>query len=462
MQTTRYEFRRGYPLPEDAQRARDDTDLNRALLAYSFFYPTVSMEAMMAGQRDTGARDNEQAVLLTCAPRHLMFTGNSDTPYLAAVLDLKRAGPFVVEIPAGPYLGFVNGHHFGWVHDIGIPGPDAGNGGKHLLLSPEHEGEVPAGYHTARSRTNLVLVGLRALPVEGSLPLAVEALRKTKIYPLASARHPRPLPILDNSALELDVTPLRWEDNIQFWQRLHEVVQQEPVTDELRPMFGLLAALGIEPGKPFELGVRMTEILEEAARAGRDQLLVSGFGSDRPDRFVWPDRKWEWVGLCDDGDFELPTGLDVEARERWFSQAVGASPKMFLRKPGAGSLYWLGLRDASGAYLDGAGMYRLSVPQPVPQKLFWSVTVYDSETRSQIQNAREQAAVRSLVELRGVEPTAELDLYFGPKAPSRNPARWIQTIPGRGWFAYFRLYGPEPAAFDGSWKPGDFVRVSSA
>jgi hypothetical protein len=34
------------------------------------------------------------------------------------------------------------------------------------------------------------------------------------------------------------------------------------------------------------------------------------------------------------------------------------------------------------------------VPQPVPQKLFWSVTVYDSATRSQIQTDQDKAALR--------------------------------------------------------------------
>jgi hypothetical protein len=74
--------------------------------------------------------------------------------------------------------------------------------------------------------------------------------------------------------------------------------------------------------------------------------------------------------------------LDLEAREKWFYQAIGASPAMFRRDTRAGSLYWLGLRDASGAYLDGGDAYRLSVSLPVPGKLFWSVTVYDADTRS--------------------------------------------------------------------------------
>ena len=53
----------------------------------------------------------------------------------------------------------------------------------------------------------------------------------------------------------------------------------------------------------------------------------------------------------------------------------------------------------------------------------------------------------------------ELVLYFGPTAPPGKETQWIKTIPGKGWFVYFRVYGPEQAAFDGSWKPGDFEEV---
>ena len=58
-----------------------------------------------------------------------------------------------------------------------------------------------------------------------------------------------------------------------------------------------------------------------------------------------------------------------------------------------------------------------------------------------------------------VPKTGSTDLYFGPKAPSGKEGQWIKTNPGQGWFAYFRLYGPEGPAFDGRWKPGDFEEV---
>lgn len=89
-----------------------------------------------------------------------------------------------------------------------------------------------------------------------------------------------------------------------------------------------------------------------------------------------------------------------------------------------------------------------------------SVTVYDAATRSEIKTAQDKAALRSLFELKELGDVKSVDLYFGPKAPPGQERRWIQTTPGKAWFTYFRIYGPEQAAFDSSWKPGDFEFVN--
>jgi len=455
-----YAFEGGFPTPETAEASQHDTDLARAVTAYRFFYPTVSMEATFVGTRAAGAQDDSGAMILAGRPRHLLFTGNSDTPYLGGVVDLTSTGPFVIDLPPGPYLGIVNDHNFGWVADVGLPGPDAGKGGKHLILPPGYDGDVPDGYYVSPSPTNLILLGARAIPPDGDMEAGIDLLRQLKAYPLSQAANPPAYELVDRTDDKVDVTPLAWEDNIAFWQHLNDVIQSETVIDEVRPMYGMLAMLGIEKGKPFEPDARMTEILEAAAQIGRDQMLVAGFASSRPDRLVWNDRKWEYATLVpDNGAFELTTGIDLEARDRWFSQAVGMSPKMVLRVEGAGSLYWLGLRDKAGAYLDGGKTYRLAIPQPVPAGLFWSVTVYDAGARSQIQTDQDKAALRSLVELRDAPTTGATELYFGPEAPAGHEEEWIKTTPGKGWFAYLRLYGPTGPAFDGGWRPGDFEVV---
>ena len=121
-------------------------------------------------------------------------------------------------------------------------------------------------------------------------------------------------------------------------------------------------------------------------------MRVQSFGDRRPDRVVWKDRQWQWASLrFEDGGFQhAETHLDTRrAREVVLPgdrRLAGDVPP----RPGAGSLYWLGLRDKDGAYLDGGKTYKLTVPLPVPGKLFWSVTVYDAETRSPDPDRAEQ------------------------------------------------------------------------
>jgi hypothetical protein len=149
-------------------------------------------------------------------------------------------------------------------------------------------------------------------------------------------------------------------------------------------------------------------------------------------------------------------------REKWLFQAQIESPAMFARAPGAGSLYWLGARDSTGAYLDGGRTYRLSVPLPVPAVLFWSITVYDAETRTELVTEQKLAALRSLVELTPdkLGDARQADLFFGPECPNGADGRWIKTTADRGWFVYFRIYGPEGSAFDGTWRLPGFEPAS--
>jgi hypothetical protein len=448
----------GYPTGETVESAFQDVQRRRALEAYHFFYPTVSMEGILRGTRAAGARDNRAAILCVAGPRHQGFTLNSDTPYAGGSFDLD-AGPVVVDVPPGAIIGLVDDHHHRWITDIGIPGPDQGKGGKHLVLPPGWEGLVPDGYLVSKCDTRFAMLALRALPLGGNVEQATALLQSVQIYPLSEASDPPAFSYVDVSGGTMDTTPLSWEDNLEFWRVLHSVIEQEPALTEMRPLLGNLAELDIETSQPFAPSAEMADLLTEVSRQGRDEMLVSAFASRRPDRLAWPDRTWEWVGLRpENGTFEREGSLDVEARDRWFAQAIVASPAMFRRSVGQGSLYWLGHRDATGAYLDGSHTYRLSVPLPVPATLFWSVTCYDARTRSEVVTSQGKAALRSLFEDVSPEGADSVDLYFGPESTG-SEGRWIQTTPGRGWFAYFRIYGPQQAAFDGSWKPADFEQV---
>ena len=94
-----------------------------------------------------------------------------------------------------------------------------------------------------------------------------------------------------------DTTPLNWENSIKYWEKLHMVIDREPVYKAYRAYYGELAALGIMKGQPFNPDARMKTILEKAAKIGNAQMRVQSFADRRPDRVVWKDRYWEWVGL---------------------------------------------------------------------------------------------------------------------------------------------------------------------
>lgn len=450
-------FVQGYPSPALAESTKNEVDKQAAIDAYKLWYPTVSQAAAFKELNDKNIKDNTTLAYFNADPKGRIFTPNQDTPYGVARFDLKE-GPMVIEMPAGPFMGLVTDIHQQWITDLGMPGEDKGKGGKYLLVPPGYKGKLPKGYFIRQAKVYAVQPAFRVVPQDGDLNKALEELKKIKFYSLKTASKPTAVKFVKLTS-KYDFTPVKWEDQFQYWIELKKVVDSQPIVDDMLPMYGFLSKLGIEKDKPFTPDERMKKILMDATKEGKKQLLISAFANPRKEKQVWADRKWEWVSLLSEKEnvnFMTKSGLDLDARERWFAQAVGNSPMMFLRKEGAGSLYWMAVKDKSGNYLNGAKTYRVSVPLPVPANLFWSITLYDNQTRSFVETDQNRAAIRSLVELADLPQTGTIDLYFGPQAPSGLDKRWIKTTPGKSYFAYFRVYGPEKKAFDGTWKPGDF------
>jgi hypothetical protein len=369
----------------------------------------------------------------------------------------------VVELPPGPFIGFVDDHNMRWVQDMGLIGPERGQGGKHLILPPNYEGEVPDGYYAGRSKTRIVVVFIRLMPVGGDVAAALQAANDIKIYPLSEAGQPVTFRYIDVSDYTMPLPILTWETNIEYFRQLHAVIQTETAPSEFRPMLGMLAQLGIENGKPFDPDARMQRILEEAAQTGTAELRANFYAQRDPEFMAWEGRAWEWlimqVIIAETGDFGGPAYLNLEPSETYYFMGYGASAAMGKPAPGAGSIYWGAFRDGTGAYLDGGKTYKLTVPGPVPADLFWSNTVYDANMRTLIATDQDRAAIRSHIENPQANADGSYDFYFGPNAPEGKEDMWIKTIPGIGWWSAFRIYGPQAAAFDGTWKLDDIVEI---
>jgi len=151
--------------------------------------------------------------------------------------------------------------------------------------------------------------------------------------------------------------------------------------------------------------------------------------------------------------------LNLDARMRYFSASTGTTPAMAVKMVGIGSQYTYTEHDAAGRYLDGAKTYRLHLPPGIPVKDFWSLIVYDPQTRSMLQTDQQFPSLSSQKKGIVVNPDTSVDVWFGPEPPAGKEPNWVQTIPGKGWFVILRLYGPLEPWFDKTWRPGEIEVV---
>jgi hypothetical protein len=446
----------GLPDEPTVERVYENLDFQRAVQAFLDSLPAAALSAMRAGMRTFGP-DN-QTMLITESlldSRTLLLTANTETVYTFGWLDTK-AGPLVLEIP--PHvLGFIDDFWQRYVGDIGNAGPDRGQGGRYLLLPPDHTGDVPDGFFVLRSRTYGNLLAVRAFVVGGDVQAAADGVKqRLRAYPLAEAANPPSTTFVDISGAAFNTVHAT---DASFFDEVVPVVQEEPLEASDPETRGLLAAIGIQKGRPFEPDARMRRILAEAAAVGNATARALVFQTRDPSAFFYPGSAWQMAWLGNDYRFSPGGVLDLDARALFFYLGIGITPAMATKMVGIGSQYAIAHRDAAGDYLDGAKRYRLHLPPGIPAKNFWSILVYDPQTRSMLQTDQRFPSVSSQKPDLAVNPDGSVDVEFGPEAPAGREGNWAQTLPGKGWFAALRLYGPLEPWFDKSWRPGEIERL---
>ena len=274
------DFKDGMPSKETIAKIYDNLDFTHAFEAFVNTLQGVSIRALHKGFLSVGVKDNEVLVFSELMDaKSLFLTANADTVYSMGMLDLTK-GPMVLEVPPKA-LGAIDDYWFRWVIDIGLPGPDRGEGGKYLILPPGYDGPLPSGFNIARARTNLVIWFARSFLENNDPKPVAEAIRKfTKVYPyeaggvgtpiadflsgkakLGKVTPPPPTVFHEGTGKVMNTIP---PNDFSYYEMLNEVVQQEPAGSLDPELMGPIAAIGIIKGKPFAPDARMKKILTEA------------------------------------------------------------------------------------------------------------------------------------------------------------------------------------------------------
>ena len=458
----------GAPLPETAELVYENLDRMRGVDVFLKCMPAASVRQLMLGPEELGANAFNKVMITEelMDSKPLFLTANTSTLYVAPSLNLKETGPLVMVVPPG-MLGAFNDAWFRYVDDIGPLGPDKGKGGKYLVIPPGYDAELPSGYFIVQPKTYRVWVFMRGSIANG-LEIAVKNIKENlKIYPLNQKDNPPPMEFINGSGKTFNTIH---DNDFNFYGHVNDVIQEEPLEMIDVETRGLLASIGIEKGKDFKPDERMKRILTDAVAIGNATARsivwyprVSGSVDNMKGIQIYPETNSAWMmGWVDKNVFfngKDEQTMNSDARVMFHYPYTAVTPAMAVTIPGAGSDYGIAYVDENKLPLDGSKTYKIHIPANPPAKDFWALTLYDTQTRSQLQTDQIFPTVGSQTEGLVQNQDGSYDIYFGPEAPQGYENNWLQTIPSKSWFVALRLYGPLQPWIDKAWIPSEILEI---
>jgi len=454
------DFFDGVPVGETIDKVYDNLDRMRGMEVFLDNVGAVSMYSVRTALANAGAKGANKIAIFEqlMDSQTLVVTANTSTLYAYTYTDLANDGPTVIEVPPG-MLGFLNDAWQRFAGNMGVTGPDKGKGGKYLVVPPGYDGDIPDGYFLLKPSTNRNFMFLRGSIKNGLKPAVENITANLKVYPLKNAASPAATEFVNVSNKAFNTV---FPSDFSYFENLNEVIQDEPIEAISPEVRGAIASIGIVKGKPFAPDDRMKKLLTEAATLGDATSRVITYHPRIEGVRIYPDDPksvWSTAFANKNTSFEADGTMGLDARVLYYFNAGGVTPAMAATSAGQGSDYALAVLDANQQPFDGSKTYKLHLPKDVPVNDFWAVTLYDTQTRSQLQTGQPFPTIGSQTEGMTKNADGSYDVYFAPEAPAGKEGNWLQTVPGKSWFTILRMYGPLEPWINKTWRPGEIGLV---
>lgn len=427
--------------------------------AYLFAYPLMLMETTRRAQTETepgtslGAGPPNRFTHSRAFPPgdfRVVVRPNFDTLYSILWFDLDT-GPLMIDVPdAGeryymlPFLDM-------WSEVFAVIGSrTTGNrAGRYALTTPDWDGHVPAGVGRIESPTRAGWVigrvqtnGARDYPAVHDFQ---DQLVATPFNRAAAPDSPTPQP--DPTATGTGVDPLdlvSGMSGVEVLSSLADLMARYPAHLVDQPMLARLRRLGIEPGQTLDAERLDPNVISAIDTAAGDAIARMATGQTSMGPMV--------------NGWMTPTSAMGTYGTDYLRRAI-------IAKVGLGAnlvedaVYPLLAFDAEGDAPRGEVDYVLhfDADKLPPIDAFWSVTMYDADGFT-VPNSQERYALgdRDALEY---NDDGSLDLWIQHDDPGEGRrSNWLPSPRGPIGVT-MRLYGPRPAALDGSWAPPPLQRA---
>ena len=454
-----FDIDHSFPTKETADRIYDLMDHQRAAQLYLWSLPIVATYRIRHSLTENlnGFGPNRFATIRRFNERRGFLTANESTVYFLAVSDTSKSA-VVLDVPPGKIVGMVIDSWQESPADIGLFSPQSGQGDRHVFIGPNtpvdtipESSKITDDFHVHRVRTNHIQILGRIIGTDEE----VKDLSSRMLLRYAGEKANT-----DHFDMQDKFFPTYQPRGLAYWEMLHQAIDDEIVQERDRFFMYWLKQLGIEKGKPFKPTDRQKKILIDGSKQG--ELMAKTLVYNERMEGVLSQNNWRMILGGEWGDGIKATQrmryYDIfDPRARYTYEAVMTSPAMTIPRPGKSQAYIGKFEDEEGNRLRGEENYVIKINANVPASLFWSIVIYDADTRCLIDNRDKKGKGKATVGSRteGLRTNADGSYYMllGPGDPPKGwEANYVRTLPGRGWFPYMRAYGAGKEFFDDTYK----------